>query len=157
MASSSPMKSGGGHVARSQPSCSSLSAPRTPTWSWPAAMGTAAWASGSSAGSRTSFWHRARCAACCRIEALRTPPYPEQIGPVSTEESTPMPIRDILLPMFSYPVMTAAASIERAVTLASGLGAHVSGLALELDIHLPVGLYAHPPEIGGILAAERRK
>jgi nucleotide-binding universal stress UspA family protein len=68
-----------------------------------------------------------------------------------------MPIRDILFPMLSYPVMTAAASIERAVTLASGLGAHISGLAFEVDIHLPVGLYAHPPEIGGILAAERRK
>jgi nucleotide-binding universal stress UspA family protein len=68
-----------------------------------------------------------------------------------------MPPRDILFPMLSYPAATAADSIERAVTLAAGLGAHISGLTFELDIHLPVGLYAHPPELGGILAAERRK
>jgi nucleotide-binding universal stress UspA family protein len=68
-----------------------------------------------------------------------------------------MPIRDILFPMLSYPTATAADSVERAVTLAAGLGAHVLGLTFELDIKLPVGLYAHPPELGGILAAERRK
>jgi nucleotide-binding universal stress UspA family protein len=68
-----------------------------------------------------------------------------------------MPIRDILLPMLSYPVPTATDSVEKAVTMAAGFGAHISGLAFELDIHLPVGLYAHPPQIGGILAAERRK
>lgn len=68
-----------------------------------------------------------------------------------------MPIRDILFPMLSYPTATAADSVERAVTLATGLGAHILGLTFELDIKLPVGLYAHPPEIGGILAAERRK
>jgi nucleotide-binding universal stress UspA family protein len=72
-------------------------------------------------------------------------------------EEHPMPTRDILFPMLSYPVMTASESIEKAATLAAGLGAHISGVAFELDIHLPVGLYARPPEIGGILAAERRK
>jgi nucleotide-binding universal stress UspA family protein len=68
-----------------------------------------------------------------------------------------MPIRDILFPMLSYPVATAADSIDRAVTLAAGLGAHISGVTFDLDIRLPIGLYTHPPEIGGILAAERRK
>jgi nucleotide-binding universal stress UspA family protein len=68
-----------------------------------------------------------------------------------------MPIRDILFPMLSYPTATAADSVEKAVTLAAGLGAHILGLTFELDIKLPVGLYAHPPELGGILAAERRK
>jgi nucleotide-binding universal stress UspA family protein len=68
-----------------------------------------------------------------------------------------MPTRDILFPMLSYPAATAADSIERAVMLATGLGAHIAGLMLEIDIHLPVGLYVQPPEIGGILAAERRK
>jgi nucleotide-binding universal stress UspA family protein len=68
-----------------------------------------------------------------------------------------MPVRDILFPMLSYPAATATDSIERAVTLAAGLGAHISGVTFELDIHLPVGLYVQPPEIGGILAAERRK
>lgn len=68
-----------------------------------------------------------------------------------------MPPRDILFPMLSYPTATASDSIERAVALAAGLGAHIAGLVLELDIRLPVGLYAHPPELAGILAAERRK
>jgi nucleotide-binding universal stress UspA family protein len=68
-----------------------------------------------------------------------------------------MPIRDILFPMLSYPVATATDSVEKAVTLAAGFGAHISGLVFEVDIHLPVGLYAHPPELGGQLAAERRK
>jgi nucleotide-binding universal stress UspA family protein len=68
-----------------------------------------------------------------------------------------MPIRDILFPMLSYPVMTATDSIEKAVAMAAGFGAHISALVLELDIHLPVGLYARPPELGGRLAAEQRK
>ena len=50
-----------------------------------------------------------------------------------------MTIRDILFPMLSYPTATAADSIERAVTLATGLGAHIVGETFELDIHSPVG------------------
>jgi hypothetical protein len=57
--------------------------------------------------------------------------------------------------MLSYPVATAVDSIEQAATLATGLGAHISGVMFEIDIRLPIGLYTHPPEIGGILAAER--
>jgi nucleotide-binding universal stress UspA family protein len=68
-----------------------------------------------------------------------------------------MTIRDILFPMLSYPTATAADSIERAVTLANGLGAHIMGVTFELDIRSPVGLYAHPVHISGIFAAERRK
>ena len=68
-----------------------------------------------------------------------------------------MTIRDILFPMLSYPTATAADSIERAVTLATGLGAHIVGVTFELDIHSPVGLYAHPVHISGIFAAERKK
>jgi nucleotide-binding universal stress UspA family protein len=68
-----------------------------------------------------------------------------------------MPIRDILFPMLSYPMATATDSVEKAVAMAAGFGAHISGLVVEVDIHLPVGLYAHPPELGGQLAAERRK
>jgi hypothetical protein len=37
-------------------------------------------------------------------------------------------IRDILFPMLSYPTATSADSIERAVTLAAGLGAHIVGV-----------------------------
>ena len=68
-----------------------------------------------------------------------------------------MTIRDILFPMLSYPTATAADSIERAVTLAAGLGAHIVGVTFELDIRSPVGLYTHPVHISGIFAAERRK
>jgi len=68
-----------------------------------------------------------------------------------------MTIRDILFPMISYPTATAADSIERAVTLAARLGAHIVGVTFELDIRSPVGLYAHPVHIRGILAAERKK
>ena len=68
-----------------------------------------------------------------------------------------MTVRDILFPMLSYPTATTADSIERAVTWATGLGAHIMGVTFELDIHSPVGLYAHPVHISGIFAAERKK
>src|SRR5262245_53923343 len=58
-ASSLPMKSGGGRVDRLQTNCWSWSVPRGQTWSWPAAMDTAAWGNGSSAGSRMSV--------CCML------------------------------------------------------------------------------------------
>jgi nucleotide-binding universal stress UspA family protein len=68
-----------------------------------------------------------------------------------------MPIKDILFPMISYPTPTPIGTVERAVGLASSLGAHISGLTFELDIRSPVGLYAHPVNVSGILAAERAK
>ncbi len=68
-----------------------------------------------------------------------------------------MPIKDILFPMISYPTPTAIGTVETAVGLAGSLGAHISGLTFELDIRSPVGLYAHPANVGGILAAERAK
>ncbi len=68
-----------------------------------------------------------------------------------------MQIKDIFFPMLSGPEPTEAMSIERAVSLAASLGAHISGLALEFEFRSPVGLYAHPVNVGGILAAERRK
>jgi nucleotide-binding universal stress UspA family protein len=68
-----------------------------------------------------------------------------------------MPIRDVLFAMLSYPVPTATGSVESAVRLAAGLGAHIVGLTFELDIKSPVGLYADPVNVGGLLAAEQRK
>jgi nucleotide-binding universal stress UspA family protein len=68
-----------------------------------------------------------------------------------------MPTRDILFAMMSYPTPTANGAVERAVSFAAGLGAHISGLTFELDIRSPVGLYAHPINIDGIFAAERGK
>lgn len=68
-----------------------------------------------------------------------------------------MPIRDILFPMITYPEPTATETVDKAVALAGSLGAHISGLTFELDIRSPVGLYAHPINVGGILAGERAK
>jgi nucleotide-binding universal stress UspA family protein len=68
-----------------------------------------------------------------------------------------MPIKDILFPMISYPMPTAVGTVETAVGLAGSLGAHITGLTFELDIRSPVGLYAHPVNVGGMLAAERAK
>lgn len=68
-----------------------------------------------------------------------------------------MTIRDILLPLLSYPAATTTDSVEKAVAVASGLGAHIVGVTFELQIRSPVGLYAHPAHIGGMFAAESRK
>ena len=116
-------------------------------------MDTAAWANGSLAGSRTSFWRRAQYAACCRIEALQKDRHPKQSHFTEARDADPRhSLSNVQLPRND-----GVGQRRRAATLAAGLGAHLSGLAFELDIHLPVGLYARPPEIGGILAAERRK
>ncbi len=68
-----------------------------------------------------------------------------------------MPIKDILFPMFSYPTPTVTGTVETAVGLAGSLGAHITGLTFELDIRSPVGFYADPINISGMLAAERAK
>ena len=54
-----------------------------------------------------------------------------------------MTIRDILLPLLSYPAATTTDSVEKAVAVASELGAHIIGVTFELQIRSPVGLYAH--------------
>jgi nucleotide-binding universal stress UspA family protein len=66
-------------------------------------------------------------------------------------------IKDILLPLTSFPVPTSAHAIEIAVAMAESLGAQVSAIAFEMDIQSPVGLYADPVGVSGILAADRKK
>lgn len=68
-----------------------------------------------------------------------------------------MAIKDLLLPLTSYPTPTGSGAIENAVGLAAGLGAKLSAVTFELDIRSPIGLYADALNIGGILAAERQK
>jgi nucleotide-binding universal stress UspA family protein len=68
-----------------------------------------------------------------------------------------MTIKDVLLPLTSYPTPTKTHAIENALALAEGFGARVSAIAFELDIQSPVGLYADPLGVGGILAADRKK
>jgi nucleotide-binding universal stress UspA family protein len=68
-----------------------------------------------------------------------------------------MPIRDILLPLTSFPVPTGTRAIESAVALAGKLGAHVSAIAFEMDFQLPIGVLFIPAEVRGVLAADRKK
>lgn len=68
-----------------------------------------------------------------------------------------MAIKDVLLPLTSYPRPTETRAIENAVQLLKGLEAKVSAVTFELDIRSPIGLYADPLEIRGMLAAERKK
>ena len=67
-----------------------------------------------------------------------------------------MPIKDVLFPMSSHPTPTATHAVETAVALAARLGAHLSGLTFALEIRSPVGLYADPANIRGMLAAQSR-
>jgi nucleotide-binding universal stress UspA family protein len=68
-----------------------------------------------------------------------------------------MSIKDVLLPLTSYPDPTATRAVETAVALAGHLGVHVSAMAFELDIQSPIGLYADPVGVRGILTADRKK
>jgi nucleotide-binding universal stress UspA family protein len=68
-----------------------------------------------------------------------------------------MTIRDILLPLTSYPTPTQKCAIESAVHLAANLGALVHAVAIEVNVQSPVGLYADPVGVAGILAADRKK
>jgi nucleotide-binding universal stress UspA family protein len=66
-------------------------------------------------------------------------------------------IKDILLPLTSFPIPTHAQSIENTVAIAESFGAQVSAIAFEMDIKSPVGLYVDPLGVSGILAADRKK
>lgn len=68
-----------------------------------------------------------------------------------------MTIKDILLPLTSFPIPTGTLAIENAIALAENLGAQMSAIAFEMDIQSPVGLYADPIGVSGILAADRKK
>jgi nucleotide-binding universal stress UspA family protein len=68
-----------------------------------------------------------------------------------------MTIKDILLPLTSYPTPTQKRAIESAVALAATMGALVEAVAFEVNVQSPVGLYADPIGVAGILAADRKK
>jgi nucleotide-binding universal stress UspA family protein len=68
-----------------------------------------------------------------------------------------MALKDILLQLRSFPVPTERRTIENVVGLAETLKAHVSAIAFEMDIQLPVGLYVDPLHVGGVLAADSKK
>jgi nucleotide-binding universal stress UspA family protein len=68
-----------------------------------------------------------------------------------------MMIKDVLLPLTSYPTPTQKQAVENAVAMAESMGALVSAVAFEVDVQSPVGLYADPVGVSGILAADRKK
>jgi len=91
-----------------------------------------------------------RCQAMAKLVAMREPPILQPVG-------HPMKIKDILLPLTSYPIATEARSIENAVVLAKRMGAQMSAIAFAMDIESLVGLFADPIGVSGILAADRKK
>jgi nucleotide-binding universal stress UspA family protein len=64
---------------------------------------------------------------------------------------------DILLALTSFPVPTERRAIEAAIRLASTHKSRVSAIAFEMDIQSPIGLYADPLHVRGILAADSHK
>jgi nucleotide-binding universal stress UspA family protein len=68
-----------------------------------------------------------------------------------------MTIKDVLLPLMSYPTPTQKQAVENAVALAKSLGASVLAVAFEVNVQSPIGLYADPVGVSGILAADRKK
>jgi nucleotide-binding universal stress UspA family protein len=66
-------------------------------------------------------------------------------------------IKDILLPLTSFPVPTEARTIETAIALSENLKAKMSAIAFEMDIQTPIGLYTDPIGVSGILAADSKK
>jgi nucleotide-binding universal stress UspA family protein len=66
-------------------------------------------------------------------------------------------IKDVLLALTSFPVASQAQTIETAIALAGNLKAKMAAIAFEMDIQSPVGLYADPLGVRGILAADSKK
>jgi nucleotide-binding universal stress UspA family protein len=65
--------------------------------------------------------------------------------------------RNLLFPLAAYPEATSSCAIERAVTLAERLDAHLSAVAFEMGVQLPPGVYAEAFGLGNIIAAEYQR
>lgn len=69
-----------------------------------------------------------------------------------------MAFKDVLLQLSSYPEATPAKAIDQAVRIAENLGAHISALALEIEMPNAGNALANAMlDIKGMIAAERRK
>src|SRR4051812_29182573 len=55
-----------------------------------------------------------------------------------------MAIREILLPLVSYPSMAGEAAIKKAVMVAAHLDAQITAVSFEVNIRLPDDIYARP-------------
>jgi nucleotide-binding universal stress UspA family protein len=68
-----------------------------------------------------------------------------------------MAIRDVLLTLTSYPDPTPLSVIDRAVSLASTLGAHIAAISCEVHVQVPGSFLAGAGSIGSIVASEAHK
>ncbi len=68
-----------------------------------------------------------------------------------------MAVKDILLTLTSYPDPTPVAVIDRAISLASLLGAHIAAISCEVHVQVPGSFLSGPGHIGAIVANEAHK
>ncbi|MBR0764476.1 universal stress protein [Bradyrhizobium japonicum] len=68
-----------------------------------------------------------------------------------------MAIRDILLTLTSYPDPTPIVVIDRAVSLASLLGAHIAAISCEVHVQVPGSFLSGSGNLGAIVANEAHK
>lgn len=68
-----------------------------------------------------------------------------------------MAVKDILLTLTSYPDPTPVAVIDRAVSLASLLGAHIASISCEVHVQVPGSFLSGPGNLGAIVANEAHK
>lgn len=68
-----------------------------------------------------------------------------------------MAVKDILLTLTSYPDPTPVAVIDRAVSLASLLGAHIAAISCEVHVQVPGSFLSGPGNVGAIVASEAHK
>lgn len=68
-----------------------------------------------------------------------------------------MAIKDILLTLTSYPDPTPVSVIDRGVSLASLLGAHITAISCEVHVQVPGSFLSGAGNLGAIVASEARK
>lgn len=68
-----------------------------------------------------------------------------------------MAVKDILLTLTSYPDPTPVAVIDRAVSLASLLGAHIAAISCEVHVQVPGSFLSVPGNVGAIVASEAHR
>ncbi len=68
-----------------------------------------------------------------------------------------MAIKDVLLTLISYPDPTPISVIDRAVSLASFLGAHIAAISCEAHLQIPGTLLSGAGNLGAMVASEAQK
>ena len=68
-----------------------------------------------------------------------------------------MAIKDILLTLISYPDPTLVSVIDRAVSLASTLGAHIAAISCETHVQVPGTFLGRAGNLGSIVASEAHR